>query len=136
MVVACQLVNLTTWQAARPAFEWLRGRYVTPGVLAKAKPSDLHDALRPLGLWRKRAITLVRLANAWLSSPPTDAKSVSKLPGCGKYASDTWAIFVDRRSDVQATDGKLLWYLEELRDERPVPLRGGVQHRGDRPQAG
>lgn len=115
MLVACQLVNLTTWEVASSAFEWLRGRYVHPAVLAVARPSDLHEALRPLGLWRRRAITLVKFANAWLSSPPTDAKSVLKLPGCGRYASDTWAIFMDRRSDVQATDGKLLWYLEELR---------------------
>lgn len=131
MLVACQLVNLTTWEQARPALGWLRRRYVRPAVLAAARPDDLHDALRPLGLWRRRATILVRFANAWVSSPPTDAKSVLKLPGCGRYASDTWAIFMDRRLDVKVTDSKLLWHLECLKEKQdhagPVPPRGGVQ---------
>lgn len=123
LLVACSLVNLTTWDVARRCFERLRARYVHPCVLAVARESDLHEALRPLGLWRRRAISLKRLANAWLSSPPKTAEDVLKLPGCGKYASDSWAIFIDGRHDVQATDGKLLWYLQELQNARKGPGR-------------
>lgn len=36
-----------------------------------------------------------------------------RLSGCGRYASDSWAIFVEERRDVEPTDGKLKWYLQE-----------------------
>jgi hypothetical protein len=115
MLVAGQLVNLTTWDVARTAFEWLRRRYVVPGVLAKADPAHLHAAMQPLGLWRRQSSTLVALTNAWVKSPPSTAQEVLKLPGCGPYASQSWAIFVEGRRDVETRDGKLLWFLHELR---------------------
>lgn len=116
MLVACSLVNLTTWDVARHAFEHLRRRYVAPEVLAMADSEDLHDCLRPLGLWRRRAISLTRLADAWVHSQPSTAQDVRKLPGCGRYASDSWAIFVEGRSDLEVTDGKLWWYLDRLKE--------------------
>lgn len=118
MLVACQLVNLTTWDAARPSLDWLRARYVVPRVLAAADPADLHDAMRPLGLWRRRSATLVRFAQAWVLQAPRTAQEVLRMPGCGPYASDSWAIFQDRRSDVTPKDGKLLWHLSKLEESR------------------
>lgn len=129
MLVACSLVNLTTWDKAQPVLAWLRQRYVAPRVLAAADPSDLHDALRPLGLWRRRAITLVKMAQAWVQSPPETSQEVRSLPGCGKYAADTWAIFMEGRSDVQPTDGKLLWHLSQMERQlgRRIPRHRPVQ---------
>lgn len=114
MLVACSLVNLTTWQQARPAMDLILARYPTPEALAAAEPEDLHEVLRPLGLWRRRAVSLVRLARRWLTVDPTSVK-IHELPGCGKYAADSWAIFVEGRTDVDPTDGKLLWYLRQLK---------------------
>ena len=37
---------------------------------------------------------------------------VLTLPGCGRYAADSWAIFVEGRLDVSPSDGKLNWYVE------------------------
>ncbi|KKK75781.1 hypothetical protein LCGC14_2870280 [marine sediment metagenome] len=39
----------------------------------------------------------------------------SWLPGCGKYAADSWAIFMEGRLDVEPNDGKLNWYLDKER---------------------
>ena len=116
MLVACQLVNLTTWRQARPAFWRIRlGCYGLPSVLASRSEESLHDALRPLGLWRRRAKSLIRLAKSWCEEgPPGDAAAVLDRPGCGRYASDSWAIFVDGRTDVEPDDGKLNWYMERL----------------------
>lgn len=112
MLVACSLVNLTTWKCARPVFDELVRRYPSHADMARAKPEDLHDLLKPLGLWRRRAISLTRLANEWADGKrPLDSKGVKKLSGCGRYASDSWAIFIDGRTDVEVTDGKLSWYL-------------------------
>lgn len=114
MMVACTLVNLTTWRQAKPAFEWLRRSYGTAAALATARPEELVDAMRPLGLWRRRTTMLPRMADAWLRARPRTAEEVLGLPGCGRYASDSWAIFVEGRRDVSPSDGKLAWYLEQL----------------------
>jgi endonuclease III len=119
MLVACSLVNLTTWAQAEPALEALMLRYPTPTEFSRAQPDDLHDVLRPLGLWRRRAISLTRLAQEWLLRPgPWGIMDIYRLPGCGKYAADSWAIFVEGRTDVDPTDGKLSWYLRQLRSKQ------------------
>ncbi len=125
MLVACQLVNLTTWRQAEPAFRWVLARHLTPGNLAAAEPGALHDALRPLGLWRRRAIILPRFARAWLQEEPRRYDDVMGMPGCGKYAADSWAIFVEGRSDVEPRDGKLNWYVDRQRRQ----VRGSTHMR-------
>jgi endonuclease III len=115
MLVACQLVNRTTWAQAEPAFRWLLATYLTADNLAKAEPEDLHGAVRSLGLWRRRSIMLVRFAYAWLRGRPACYDDVLAMPGCGRYAADSWAIFVDGRLDVEPRDGKLNWYIDRER---------------------
>lgn len=116
MLVACSLVNLTTWRQARPAFEWIREQSAgCPLRLSLAEPCELEEALRPLGLWRRRSRSLAALARAWLLRPPATSDDVLALPSCGRYAADSWAIFVERRFDVQPRDGKLNWYLDRMR---------------------
>lgn len=112
MLVACSLVNRTTWEVAEPAFLSIRRRYPTPGHLARARAYDIGRTLRPLGLWRQRGRRLPELAKAWLARRPETSADVESLPGCGRYAADSWAIFVEGRRDVEPDDGKLNWYVE------------------------
>lgn len=116
MIVACQLVNLTTWRQAEPAFREILATHLTADSLAEAEPGELHDVLRPLGLWRRRAIILPRFARAWLRGRPVTYDDVLRMPGCGKYAADSWAIFVEGRLDVESDDGMLEWYLNSRRE--------------------
>ena len=118
MIVGCQLVNLTHWEAAEPVLQHLIRTYTVPDKLACTRPEELFHCLRPLGLWRRRATMLPRFADAWLQGRPRDSKDIMKLPGCGKYAGDSWAIFMEGRLDVEPNDGKLGWYLEKMRKER------------------
>jgi endonuclease III len=110
MLVACSLVNRTTWDKARTVHSRLKLRYKTAKGLAAAAPEDLHGALRPLGLWRQRSRVLVALAQSFYYWRPSTAEEVARLPGCGKYAADSWAIFIEGRTDVRPDDGKLRWY--------------------------
>lgn len=89
--------------------------------LASADPSTLYELMKPLGLWRIRSRRLPLMADAWLRSRPRDYNDVLNFPGCGNYAADSWAIFVEGRTDVEPDDGKLTWYMERLngRKERP-----------------
>lgn len=111
ILVACALVNLTTWEQARPAFRWIRKTYRTPFKLSHAKPEDLCEILRPLGLWRQRSERLPLLAQCWILKRPANAEDVLNYPACGRYAADSWAIFVEGRTDIVPGDGKLNWYL-------------------------
>lgn len=120
MLVACALVNKTTWEQAEPAFLEMRGKWPGPEQLAKAHLGSLRRMLRPLGLWRQRSLRLRQLSELWLAwGPPTDSTEVLTLPGCGRYAADSWAIFIEGRQDVAPKDGKLSWYVETRMEKRP-----------------
>ncbi len=114
MLVACSLVNQTTWEQARSALDEIMRRH-TIRSLARARPRQLHRVLKPLGLWRRRAIALPRMADAWLLGRPKCYDDVLAMPGCGKYAADSWAIFMEGRLDVEPNDGKLNWYIDRER---------------------
>lgn len=117
MVVACCLVNRTTWEVARTVHSRLKLKYRGPEGLAAADPEDLQPIIRRLGLWRQRSRSLVNLAREWIDRPPAVADDVMRLPGCGKYAADSWAIFMEGHTDVEPNDGKLNWYVARKRDE-------------------
>ena len=116
MMLACCLVNRTQWETAEPAFLRIRRRFPTPALLARARPRQLHAVLRPLGLWRARAARLPSMAKAWVICPPTTYTDILKLPGCGLYASQSWAIFIEGRllDSSTVTDHKLEWFLLEV----------------------
>lgn len=114
MLVACQLVNLTNWDQARPVLEEIRRRWPSPYRIITADPDKLQELLRPLGLYRRRTSSLRALARHWVDNRPSSRQDVLRLPGCGPYAADSWAIFVEGRRDVTVTDGKLAWYLEQV----------------------
>lgn len=105
---------------ARTVHSRLKLKYRGPEGLAAADPEDLQPIIRRLGLWRQRSRSLVNLAREWIERPPTVADDVMGLPGCGKYAADSWAIFVEGRTDVEPNDGKLNWYIARKRDEERV----------------
>ena len=59
-------------------------------ALASAEPAQLEALLRPLGLHRRRAQTLIDMSRAFLDG---SWRRVEELPGVGKYAADAYAIF-------------------------------------------
>lgn len=113
MLVACSLVNLTTWKSAEPVFESIREKWPTPEELEKADPSVLYRMVAKLGFGKIRSTRLPALAAMYLYRSPKTAKDVLELPGCGKYASDSWAIFVEGRLDIEPTDKELIAWLEK-----------------------
>jgi endonuclease III len=108
MLVACVLLNRTRGSVAAPVLGRLLERYPTPGAMAAARPVDLARRLRRLGLHRQRARTLIALSSAWAAGE----RELERLPGVGRYAMDSWAIFQEGRTDVEPTDAVLRAYLE------------------------
>lgn len=90
ILVACLLLNLTTRKQVDKVIDDLFEKYPTPEALSIAEEGDLHEMLRTLGMWRKRAKTLIRFSKEYLAGDWVTAKD---LYGCGKYADDAWHIF-------------------------------------------
>ncbi|CEH18311.1 Methyl-CpG binding transcription regulators [Ceraceosorus bombacis] len=116
VLIATMLLNQTHGSKAVPVFWKLLHQFPTPEALAKADLRELTDMIQPIGLHNIRAARLKSFSQAWLDLPPWRAESsrcrdpkardrrlpgtsaypltpVAHLPGAGRYAVDSWAIF-------------------------------------------
>jgi A/G-specific adenine glycosylase len=64
--------------------------------LSNAEDCELRRSLRPLGLWRRRAVSLKRLANVIASKKgrfPRRPEELEKLPNVGQYIANAVKLF-------------------------------------------
>jgi methyl-CpG-binding domain protein 4 len=108
LLVVCILCNRTKGRDAYPVALELFRRWPDPATMAQADPGELEPLLRPLGLFRQRAAGLVKMSRQYAEGE----RNVPALFGCGQYAVDAWAIFVEGRTDVFPQDGHLNRYVE------------------------
>ncbi len=108
ILVACLMLNLTTRKQVDGVIHEFFRRWPDPGSLEAADLNELEELIKPLGMWRKRAQTLLRFNREYVSGGWSTARD---LHGCGKYADDCWRIFClgDWRS-VQPQDHALNKY--------------------------
>ena len=119
MMLACILMSQTHAISAGPVLAELLRRWPNPAALADATIAEVEDLVRPLGLWRKRAEQLVSLSSRWVEKPPRGPPA--GYPGIGRYALDSWAIFVEGRADVDPDDPVLRAYMRRVaEDASPV----------------
>ncbi|OJA20380.1 hypothetical protein AZE42_06677 [Rhizopogon vesiculosus] len=71
-LIAVKLLNVTTGRYAIPVFWELMNRWPTPHDMVNANNTELMNALRPLGLYNKRAAWLKQMSQHYLDDPPTD----------------------------------------------------------------
>lgn len=77
-------------------------RYPSWRRLATATEADLQKILQPLGLWRRRAASLVRLADAMVARNgrlPNTRSDVESLPGVGQYVCNAVMLFKHRHPE-------------------------------------
>ena len=89
--VACIFCNLTKRVDAEPYMWKFFDRYPTPEHASGANCADIENMIKPLGLSKRRSVSLVRMSNDYLSKRWKDKPDV--LYGIGKYASDAYHIF-------------------------------------------
>jgi|TARA_Y100000310_G_C20667989_1_gene808672 methyl-CpG-binding domain protein 4 len=115
ILVSCLLLNLTTRKQVDKVIGTLFQRYPAPEDLAAATEEDLHDMLRTLGMWKKRAKTLIRFSKEFLLG---DWITANDLYGCGKYADDAWHIFcVGDWESIEPSDHALNDYHNFLKEK-------------------
>jgi endonuclease III len=128
MLVGCILLNMTTRTQVDKVRQQLFENYPGPGHMAVADPDELGELLKPLGLFRRRAVTLKRFSQDWLTvtqlgdRPFPTAWDVGQCYGIGKYATDSYRIFVLgeilKPRDVE--DKVLKKYLEIAQERRGI----------------
>ncbi|KAN0118691.1 DNA glycosylase [Russula decolorans] len=124
LLVAVTLLNKTSGRCAVPVFWTLIDRWPTPQSLAKADPAELKDHIHPLGLQSIRARRLIALSSAYVclyayhnhdQEPYPDHTLISRLPGSGPYALDSYRIYCggpDAWRTVIPCDKELIKYIK------------------------
>ena len=100
VIVAEILLQRTTAAGVARAYSGFVERYPSWGTLAQAPLDDLENALRPLGLWRQKALAFQQLAQSIEANGgvvPRTRKELERLRGIGPYtASAVLAIVYGR----------------------------------------
>ena len=109
MLVCCILLNLTLRKQVDGIRHELFSKYPTEYEMMEANEDELSEILRPLGLYRRRAKTLIKFSWMWVNG----FTDVMELHGVGKYAKDSWEIFQMNNMNVVPTDKVLLEYLHQ-----------------------
>ncbi len=108
ILVSCLLLNLTSRKQVDKIIDSLFNEYPEPNSMSSAKEDDLKKIIQSLGLANKRAKTLKRFSEEYISKKWETPK---ELYGCGKYADDAWRIFCRGDwKDVEPNDHALNKY--------------------------
>ena len=90
------LLQRTTATAVARFYNAFFARFPSWEELAAAEPAELEEFLKPLGLWRRRATSLLGLARyaaATSGEFPVDRKDHRDIPTVGQYVSNAIAVF-------------------------------------------
>ncbi len=114
MLICCLMLNLTSYKQVLPIIDGFFERWPDPQSAANADEQVMKDYLRSLGMYNKRAKTIIKMSRQFLE----DFSHPKELHGCGKYASDSDAIFYQGRwREVVPTDGALKRYIQFLESQ-------------------
>ncbi|KAL4226094.1 Methyl-CpG-binding domain protein 4 [Mactra antiquata] len=114
LLVATIFLNRTTGSAAIPLLWKFLNKWPNPDVARKGDPVAMARILQPLGLHEKRAHTIIRFSNEYLTK---SWKYPIELYGIGKYGNDSYRIFcLNEWKQVRPDDHKLNLYHSWLTD--------------------
>lgn len=112
MLVACILLNQTNRVQVKQVIYDLFDAYPTPEALARANPSEVREIIRSLGLQNNRSRTLIWFSEDWADP---DILTVDDCYGCGKYATDSYRIFIEGNLNADPDDKELRKYLASIK---------------------
>ena len=107
------MLNLTSYKQVRKViFEFFK-KWPSPKKASQAKQEDMASMLKPLGFYNRRSKQIIRFSKEYLEKKWSDP---IELYGVGKYAADSYKIFIERSLDVEPTDKKLIRYVNWAKD--------------------
>jgi A/G-specific adenine glycosylase len=96
LVVTEVLLQRTHAERVAAFYPFFFKRYSSWRSLAQATDRDLRQFLKPLGLWRRRALSLTQLAQAVSGRGgrlPRQHDEIGALPGVGQYVANSIRLF-------------------------------------------
>ena len=115
MCIACILLNQTSNQQARPILKNLFDKFPTPKKMLAAKDSDIVEIIKSAGLYNRRTATIKKFTREYIKK---EYSHISELYGMGRFASDSYEIFINRNYCISPTDKVLTKYLKWLKNEK------------------
>ena len=108
MLVCCMLLNQTNRKQVDTIRDKLFRTYPTANHMMKAKTEILVEILRPLGLYNRRANSLIKMSEGYVRG-----LDINELYGIGRYALDSYEIFQRGNYNVKPSDLVLQEYLRQ-----------------------
>ena len=108
MLVGCIMLNQTSNKNVRQVIYSFFDRWPTPNAVIEADPIEIREHIRKLGFYNMRTNRIVRFSQEYITKKFSKA---SELYGIGKYADDSYEIFINGNTDVQPTDKILIRFL-------------------------
>ena len=111
MLICCLMLNLTSHKQVKPIIDGFFERWPDAKTASEADECEMKQYLKSLGMYNKRAKTIIKMSKQFLEG----FSHPKQLHGCGKYASDSDAIFYyGKWQEVVPTDGALKRYVKFL----------------------
>ncbi len=108
MLIGCIMLNQTSNKNVRQVIYDFFDRWPTPQAVINADPDEIREMIRPLGFYNIRTNRIQQFAREYIEKR---FESASELYGIGKYANDSYEIFIRGNRNVQPTDHILIAYL-------------------------
>ena len=108
MLIGCIMLNQTSNKNVRQVIYNFFEKWPTPQSVLAADQDEIRDLIRPLGFYNIRTNRIVRFCYEYINKTFTKA---SELYGIGKYADDSYEIFINGNLNVDPTDKILIRYL-------------------------
>jgi methyl-CpG-binding domain protein 4 len=108
MLVGCIMLNQTSNKNVRQVIYTFFERWPNPESVISANPDDIREHIRPLGFYNIRTNRIQRFSQEYITKQFSKA---NELYGIGKYADDSYEIFIKGNLNVEPTDKILRRYL-------------------------
>jgi A/G-specific adenine glycosylase len=96
VIIAEVLLQRTRAETIAGFYQDFIKKYPSWEVLANACENELANFLRPIGLWRRRSVSLVALAQEMVRKNgifPRQRENIEALPGIGQYIANAVFLF-------------------------------------------
>ncbi len=108
LLIACIMLNQTSNKNVRKVIYTFFERWPTPQSVISASDDDIREHIRPLGFYNVRTKRIKQFSREYINKKFNRA---SELHGIGKYADDSYEIFIKGNLNVNPTDKILRKYL-------------------------
>jgi len=109
MLIGCIMLNQTSNKNVRQVIYSFFDRWPNPQSVLNTSPDEIREHIRPLGFYNMRTDRIIRFCREYINKTFTKA---SELYGIGKYADDSYEIFIKGNLNVEPTDKILIRYLD------------------------